>query len=1619
MTRSALHSKSRTKRSKIRLSLEKLENRRMLASVSAPAILQWFESSFDTIENRTPDIFDAGYGAVWLPPPSRADSGNFSVGYDVYDHFDLGNADNPTLYGTETGLKTVAEQFNSAGVALHVDAVLNHAGFTDLGAEGFYESGGYPGMAITLPNAIDGDFHSGFSSGDNEGRLAGLIDIDHTTNHQFIRSPVELGNPDNLRPGTTPFNGRVANVPDEANRRFYPDRNLDPIYLFDPVTGDSGIPVYPFNANDPMAGDPVSENVLGYQMRWLQWMVQDVGVDSFRLDAAKHLDPFVMDYYDRAVYRSNPRLLLDGSVDHVYAYSEVFDGNKDTLLSYTKKNINSSDPGRIGGNRDALDFSAFFAMHDKLGSAGTPNAWYDVRDSLLDLHDDGIHNGSAGVLFVNSHDEAGPYELNNVAHAFTLMYPGNTVVYFNGKEFGDNRDFPKNGRGDALGGVYGDGLKRLVQIRNTHGRGNFLERNIDAEGLYVYERESSAVVGLSNRGDGGFDQRTVSVAFAPGTHLVELTGNASNTFIDPFDDIPDVVTVSSNGTIDIRIPRNRNAYGDFHGNGYVIYGLPTPQASAGLEILGTSSVVPGSVPAAQNYANGVTRLSDLNVITSDSFQVRLQTNEVRLLGSDSLRDVYADGDHAILRVDGGIDINGNGGVDFVVPGDAGYGFERFSDKASSLIGIGGVSGPRGDGEFLQTIDTSLLSEGVHHIEARAFRHRTDGGPAVFSDFRKSIYVDRLAPESTVLSFEPWQAGVNENRNLIVKSVDKTANAVHVFLDLPAAMTDSEILALAASGEGRARQIDRDQFIYGFSGLSHGNHTATIVTYELSGNANVQRNSGLFTSTIIGAGLGDVDLDGDIDNDDHTQMRALVDGNNAEFNAAADFDANGRINESDYRIFFDEFIDQVRGSIDFGDAPSSYLKPYFSDRITGGEMPMTLSVPGFDVNQQVSFGIPLAGISRDDTASDSLYFRFTANPTSIGDGGYTDAFAGLQLWQARQEGIGIGNRFGSPTWSYFGANNASEQPTSGDLNSSHPNPASPFELISENTPRTFLMRVDYKPGQDDVITVWMQPEDVFDDAQSTFATTTFIADASFDEMRVRAGSHADAAIWEFSDIHVSKQLNPGPAHLISNDLRMGFLVDPDAGQQTTTMANGDDNDGNDDDDGILYDAPIVAGSVWPLDIGASGTGKLDGWIDFNQNGQFDHPAEHIGSGVSIDVGLGLTTINVPIPTSARSGDTAMRLRISTAGGLTPHSYAVDGEVEDHVVSIQRPTIVGRAVAYRGATAAYGDGTIDPTKSALRDPGASASLANYTNYTQGLNRVIVDIDNLTATELTASDFEFRVGNSEDFGNNLAWTSMPPSAINVTPLSSTAKRITIDWPHKAIMNQWLEVTVKANENTHLEQDDVFYFGNQVGDVDGSTSTITNRVTVNAFDALDVRFSQSPGSNSVGIGHLYDVDRSGSVNAFDVLDVRFNQMPSGGLMMITLPAAIATISSTWLQNPDNAMDVNGDGQITPMDALIGINFLNQADRSSSSIVSGELPLSPERFYDVNGDGRVTALDSLLVINKLGSKSIQQAERLSIPLLDLESDREDELDWVSDRPLQQDNPFDLALSNWDEDWIS
>lgn len=77
-------------------------------------------------------------------------------------------------------------------------------------------------------------------------------------------------------------------------------------------------------------------------------------------------------------------------------------------------------------------------------------------------------------------------------------------------------------------------------------------------------------------------------------------------------------------------------------------------------------------------------------------------------------------------------------------------------------------------------------------------------------------------------------------------------------------------------------------------------------------------------------------------------------------------------------------------------------------------------------------------------------------------------------------------------------------------------------------------------------------------------------------------------------------------------------------------------------------------------------------------------------------------------------------------------------------------------------------------------------------------------------------------------------------------------------------------------------------------------------------------------------------------------------------LAVPLKVVPSRW-QNPQNRLDVNNDGIVSPLDALVVINDLN---RIGGRILDASDPDPP--FVDPNGDGWLSPLDALQVVNFL-----------------------------------------------------
>jgi hypothetical protein len=145
---------------------------------------------------------------------------------------------------------------------------------------------------------------------------------------------------------------------------------------------------------------------------------------------------------------------------------------------------------------------------------------------------------------------------------------------------------------------------------------------------------------------------------------------------------------------------------------------------------------------------------------------------------------------------------------------------------------------------------------------------------------------------------------------------------------------------------------------------------------------------------------------------------------------------------------------------------------------------------------------------------------------------------------------------------------------------------------------------------------------------------------------------------------------GPSHTVLPGYGLGAELDVDVDGQPNATATGDDLVGIDDEDGVVFGTTIRAFdgtvTVTARGVTASQPGRLDAWIDFNQDGDFRDAGEQIfTSAVLVD---GVNNLTYAIPSSATVGDTFARFRLSSTGGLTPFGTAIDGEVEDLGVTI---------------------------------------------------------------------------------------------------------------------------------------------------------------------------------------------------------------------------------------------------------------------------------------------------------------------------------------------------------------
>lgn len=213
----------------------------------------------------------------------------------------------------------------------------------------------------------------------------------------------------------------------------------------------------------------------------------------------------------------------------------------------------------------------------------------------------------------------------------------------------------------------------------------------------------------------------------------------------------------------------------------------------------------------------------------------------------------------------------------------------------------------------------------------------------------------------------------------------------------------------------------------------------------------------------------------------------------------------------------------------------------------------------------------------------------------------------------------------------------------------------------------------------------------------------------------------------------------PIHDIIAGIRLGATNTAELARYNSPTAIGDTGD-----DGVTLTQlrQSQTGSATVTVAGANG--RLQGWIDWNGDGDFTDAGEQIATNVAdngagdVNAATGVIGLSIPVPAAPTLNQTFARFRWSTTAGLVSSSTASNGEVEDYAVTIFGPgllTVAKTSVIY------------DPANTnRLAIPGNDVL---YTITTSNVGTGPVDSNSIFIVDTLPSSVEFYNGDVDDGG------------------------------------------------------------------------------------------------------------------------------------------------------------------------------------------------------------------------------------------------------------------------------
>ncbi|GAB4093522.1 alpha-amylase [Flaviaesturariibacter terrae] len=473
-------------------------------------LFHWYSPGDGTywkwVADTAPALAAMGISAAWLPPACKGSEGAASVGYDVYDLYDLGEFDQKgsvrTRYGSREEYAAAVKALQAAGISVLADIVLNHLGGGD-------ETETFTALRMDPEHRLtpigEPELVEAFTRFTYPGRAGRYSDFVWT--HQCF-SGVDYHH------GTQET--AVFNILQEWGD--------DWEELPSDEKGNYDYLMY----NDIEFRNPAVREEL---FRWGRWYHEAIGFDGLRLDAVKHISPrFYNEWLDR---------LRADTGKELFAVGEYWaPGNPELLLRY------------LAETDDRM--SLFDApLQQRFHQASRAGKDYDLagilNDTLVSARPD------KAVTLVDNHDTQplqaleAPVEawFKPLAYALILLREEGYPCVFAPDLFGAHyRDYGRDGQEHEIFLDTVPALPALLAARRDYAHGTqrswFDHGNCIGWTREGYEEYPGCAVLLSN-GDAGFKRMEMGSRWA-GQNFHDLLGNCEG-----------IVTIDEEGFGEFRV----------------------------------------------------------------------------------------------------------------------------------------------------------------------------------------------------------------------------------------------------------------------------------------------------------------------------------------------------------------------------------------------------------------------------------------------------------------------------------------------------------------------------------------------------------------------------------------------------------------------------------------------------------------------------------------------------------------------------------------------------------------------------------------------------------------------------------------------------------------------------------------------------------------------------------------------------------------------------------------------------------------------------------------------------------------------------------------------------------